>query len=72
MELAYKYDSNLGGDLMSSHGEVKTWFMTPEELREYVEKNPIRPTKRANKNTRMDYKWRPEKAVAARKKKGLI
>jgi len=53
-------------------GEVREWKMTEEERLAYIKKYPIKPTKRANKNTKMDYKWRPEKAVAARKKKGLI
>jgi len=53
-------------------GEVREWKMIEEERLAYIEKYPIKLTKRAKKNTKMDYKWRPEKAVAARKKKGLV
>ncbi|USK61316.1 hypothetical protein [Peribacillus asahii] len=53
-------------------GEVHEWKMTEEERLAYIEKHPIRPMKQAKKNTKIDYKWRSEKAIAARKKKGLI
>ena len=52
-------------------GEVHEWRMTEEERLAYIKKYPIRSTKQGKKNTKMDYKWRSEKAIAARKKKEL-
>ncbi|MDE3837916.1 hypothetical protein C0966_00645 [Bacillus methanolicus] len=56
---------------MSAHGKVTTWYMTPEQLAEYIKKHPIKPQpKRKNDkdfaNIHTDYKWRPKKAAAKR------
>jgi len=31
---------------MSLHGEVHVWYMTPDQLAEYVKKHPVRPYKK--------------------------
>lgn len=54
------------------NGKVTVWRMTPEELEEYKRKHPIRPTQTPKNepfdNLFKDFKWRPDKAVAASKK----
>lgn len=45
---------------MSAHGKVTTWYMTPEQLAEYIKKHPIRPIE-PPKTFKVDYKWRGKK-----------
>ncbi|MBS4191764.1 hypothetical protein KHA94_16360 [Bacillus sp. FJAT-49705] len=52
---------------------VTEWQMTEEERLAYIEKHPIRPTKKTKKkgedafsNIHTDYKWRGQKAAEAR------
>ncbi|MBT2727855.1 hypothetical protein J7E63_12990 [Bacillus sp. ISL-75] len=54
-------------------GQVTTWQMTEEERLAYIEKHPVKPTKKAKKkeafeNIHTDYKWRGVKANDARYK----
>jgi hypothetical protein len=57
---------------MPINGEVHVWYMTSEELAEYVKKHPIRPTKREMSSGfdryYPDWNWRPEKANPAIRK----
>lgn len=53
--------------------EVRVWQMTEEERLAYIEKHPIKPTKKAKKKAEsehahvdQDYKWRGKKGAAAR------
>lgn len=49
--------------------KVHTWQMTEEERLAYIEKHPIRPTKKPKRSStieHIDYKWRSEKATASR------
>lgn len=53
-------------------GQVTTWFMTPEQLAEYVKKHPIKPTKKERPGSfdtdhrGPDYKWRGKKGAEGR------
>lgn len=53
-------------------GQVLTWYMTEEERLAYIERHPIRPTKKPNvvtfDNIHIDYKWRGERGSMASKK----
>jgi DNA-directed RNA polymerase specialized sigma subunit len=51
-------------------GKVTTWFMTPEELAEYVEKHPIVSTKQPSE-TKFSTDAIDHKAVAERRKVAL-
>ncbi|MDQ0412709.1 hypothetical protein [Mesobacillus stamsii] len=49
--------------------KVETWFMTEEERLAYIEKHPIKPTKKPKRSSNIefiDYKWRSEKATESR------
>lgn len=49
--------------------KVHTWQMTEEERLAYIEKHPIKPTKKPRRSStidHIDYKWRSEKATASR------
>lgn len=50
-------------------GKVITWHMTDEERLEYIKKHPIIRTDKPKVAFDPDYKWRPDKAVAARMRK---
>jgi hypothetical protein len=50
---------------MSAHGKVTTWYMTPEQLAEYIKKHPIRPIE-PPKTFKVDYKWRGKKGAQRR------
>lgn len=54
---------------MSLNGEVHVWYMTPNELAEYIKKHPIRPTKKEMSSgfdrNYPDWNWRSEKAAPA-------
>lgn len=51
-------------------GKVTVWKMTEEERLSYIEKHPIKPSKKTKsiyfEGDYPDYKWRSEKANAAR------
>lgn len=50
--------------------EVTTWYMSPEELAEYVKKHPIKSAKKNRGQTakpvKKDYKWRSQKGADSR------
>lgn len=49
--------------------KVTVWKMTEEERMAYIEKHPIKPTKRPKRSgtiDQIDYKWRGKKANASR------
>lgn len=61
------------------HGEVKVWFMSEEERLAYIEKHPIRPTKKAKQRAEqglehlpLDNTWKPKEAKADRSKKEKV
>ncbi|MEH7093956.1 hypothetical protein [Neobacillus vireti] len=52
-------------------GQVTVWYMTEEERLAYIEKHPIKPTKKAKRNEPFeniykDYKWRGNKGAENR------
>lgn len=54
-------------------GDLKEWKMTEEERLAYIEKHPIKPTKKATKkadsafvNIKTDYNWRGKKGAQSR------
>jgi hypothetical protein len=57
-------------------GKVTTWFMTPEELAEYVAKHPIKSTEQSNvakfSTEAIDYKVINERRKEAMKGKRII
>jgi hypothetical protein len=49
--------------------KVETWFMTEQERLAYIEKHPIKPTRKPRRSStidHIDYKWRGKKANASR------